>query len=286
MSSEIRSILASIQLNDYATVSIATAVGYDFILTFINEIDHVWKRPWSWVSTLFILVRYVGCLNALCTVMNLISLWTLPVFLGASDLLMILRVYAMYNRSRRILAILLVIYILVMVPVIAKLAAYIMTEKDYLTVVLSVADVKFCVLADNKPLITTYTVIALGILGVLLCILAVAKFVRHSLEMHKAIKQWRSDQYMKLFARESILYFIANLLFYVVFCIPNFGTPYIVLLIMSGVFPYVLAPRFVLSVRELSHRYWVRRRFASEHHHVCEPRGYASGRRRDCEGRR
>jgi len=183
--------------------------------------------------------------------MNLISLWTLPVFLGASDLLMILRVYAMYNRSRRILAILLVIYILVMVPVIAKLAAYIMTEKDYLTVVLSMADVKFCVLADNKPLITTYTVIALGILGVLLCILAVAKFVRHSLEMHKAIKQWRSDQYMKLFARESILYFIANLLFYVVFCIPNFGTPYIVLLIMSGVFPYVLAPRFVLSVREL-----------------------------------
>ncbi|KIJ08284.1 hypothetical protein PAXINDRAFT_172995 [Paxillus involutus ATCC 200175] len=27
--------------------------------------------------------------------------------------------------------------------------------------------------------------------------------------MHKALKQWRSDRYMKLFVRESILYFIA-----------------------------------------------------------------------------
>ncbi|KIK97381.1 hypothetical protein PAXRUDRAFT_136390 [Paxillus rubicundulus Ve08.2h10] len=63
--SEIQSILAAIQLNDYQSVAIATAVGYDTILTFVNEIEYVWKRPWSRVSTLFVIVRYVGCLAAM-----------------------------------------------------------------------------------------------------------------------------------------------------------------------------------------------------------------------------
>ncbi|KAF8838739.1 hypothetical protein BDN67DRAFT_1012887 [Paxillus ammoniavirescens] len=174
-------------------------------------------------------------------------------FLGASDLLMILRVYAMYNRSRRILAILLVAYIPAMVLSVAD-AAYIMTQKLYLTVVPVVADVKFCVLAnDNIPYIqvNTYAIIARLVIGTLLCILAVAKFVRQSLEMHKALKQWRSDRYTKLFVRESILYFIANLILNVVSYISNSGTPFIVLGIISSVFPFVLGPRFVLSVREL-----------------------------------
>ncbi|KAF8836255.1 hypothetical protein BDN67DRAFT_974367 [Paxillus ammoniavirescens] len=145
MSSETQSILASIQLNDY--ISVATAVGYDFILTFANEIEYVWQRPWTWVSTLFVVVRYVGCVTALvgaffgstmmpgpvitCRVMNMIAKSAFPVFIGASDFLMILRVYAMYDQSRGMLAIL-VIYISVMVLVIAN-AAYIMAEKTYLT---------------------------------------------------------------------------------------------------------------------------------------------------------
>ncbi|KAF8836257.1 hypothetical protein BDN67DRAFT_1072034 [Paxillus ammoniavirescens] len=270
------------------------------VLTFINEIEYVWKRPWSWVSTLFVVVRYVGCFNAMVaaffgstiipgpvivrpivliadyqtdrnssdvciypstkrlqidvdwegvsllviawnvhiiskiskgTVMNLINLWAFPLFLAASDLLMILRVYAVYNRSRRILAILLVIYIPAMVLSIAD-AAYIMTQKLYLTVVPDVADVRFCLSANNDiPYIqlSTYAVVARLVIGALLCVFAVAKFIRQSLEMHKALKQWRSDRYMKLFVRESILYFIANLLFQVVSYISNSRMPYIIL---------------------------------------------------------
>jgi ABC-type enterochelin transport system permease subunit len=58
----------------------------------------------------------------------------------------------------------------------------------------------------------------------LLCIFAVAKFVRQSLEMHKALKQWRSDRYMKLLVRESILYFIAYaLLFFAALTLTQFS---------------------------------------------------------------
>jgi len=183
-------------------------------------------------------------------VMNLINIWTSLVFIGAGDLLMILRVYAMYNRSRRILAILLVIYIPTLVLSITS-AAYSTGQKFYLSV-LAVADVKICVMGINDIAhVVTYAIVALLVIGTLLCILAVAKFVRQSLEMHKALKQWRSDRYTKLFVRESLLYFIANLILNVVSYISNSGTPFIVLGILSSVFPFVLGPRFVLSVREL-----------------------------------
>ncbi|KAN0092754.1 hypothetical protein V8E55_003538 [Tylopilus felleus] len=41
-------------------VVIITVVGYDYFLTLSQEIDYVWLRPWTWVSTLFVIVRYVG----------------------------------------------------------------------------------------------------------------------------------------------------------------------------------------------------------------------------------
>ncbi|KIJ07006.1 hypothetical protein PAXINDRAFT_19792 [Paxillus involutus ATCC 200175] len=65
MSSEIQSVVASLQLNDYIAAVMTTAVGYDYLLTFSREVEYVWKRPWSWVSTLFIVVRYMGCLSAM-----------------------------------------------------------------------------------------------------------------------------------------------------------------------------------------------------------------------------
>ncbi|KAF8547053.1 hypothetical protein OG21DRAFT_1490564 [Imleria badia] len=77
MSSLLQSMLTRLQQNDYVThrfilswaikftslpiaVAILTAVGYDYVLTFSNEIEYIWTKPWTWVSMLFILVHYVG----------------------------------------------------------------------------------------------------------------------------------------------------------------------------------------------------------------------------------
>ncbi|KAF8452718.1 hypothetical protein L210DRAFT_2053440 [Boletus edulis BED1] len=65
MSSDVQSALTFLQLNDYISLVIATAVIYDYFLTISNEVAYIWKRPWTIVSTLFLLVRYVGCLSAL-----------------------------------------------------------------------------------------------------------------------------------------------------------------------------------------------------------------------------
>ncbi|KIJ07007.1 hypothetical protein PAXINDRAFT_103148 [Paxillus involutus ATCC 200175] len=202
--------------------------------------------------------------------------WLFPIFLGVADLLMILRVYAMYRRSKILLAILLAIYI--PTTVLCTVATIMYSHPNVtLTVTTTEAAVfNFCIATyDTTSLFGTYTVIPRLVLGVILCTLAVAKFVRQSLDMHKAIKQWQPNRYLELLTRESVLYFIAYvhlplyeaeptltlptsyLVYNVASLIGNIGTAHIVLGVAASLLPYILAPRFILSVREAcSHTVW------------------------------
>ncbi|KAI9571036.1 hypothetical protein HD554DRAFT_240241 [Boletus coccyginus] len=60
MSSDLQSTLEFLQMSDYVSVAIVTAVLYDYVLTFSREVHYVWHRPWTSVSTLFVLVRCLG----------------------------------------------------------------------------------------------------------------------------------------------------------------------------------------------------------------------------------
>ncbi|KAF8442244.1 hypothetical protein L210DRAFT_938731 [Boletus edulis BED1] len=72
---ELESALIGLLQNDYTTLAVLTAVGYDYILTLTNEIEYIWTKPWTWVSTLYLLVRYVGFYTL-----------AVPVLLGSSFL--------------------------------------------------------------------------------------------------------------------------------------------------------------------------------------------------------
>ncbi|KAF9232808.1 hypothetical protein BU15DRAFT_67125 [Melanogaster broomeanus] len=238
MSSDLQSVLASIQLNDYISVAIATALGYDYLLTFAQEIEYVWKRPWSWVSTLFIVVCITRTSSWIHSELSLITdskfsrgivlynigSWTFLIFLAVADLLMILRVYAMYNRSRIILFILLGIYLPTVVVLLVAVSLDENPSSSLLVTSAEVMDVRVCTVTFNGiSRIATYLFIPRFILGVLLCILAITQFIRQSLEMHAVLKRWRSNQYMELLVRESILYFVANLLYNVTTLLNDFG---------------------------------------------------------------
>jgi len=141
--------------------------------------------------------------------------------------LMILRVYAMYNRSRRILTTLFIIYIPVLVSLSVASAVYIATT--YVSVYdLEVVDVKFCLMTYQGILPTFILdlsyVIPQFILSILLCTLTVAQSVRASLQMHQAVR-WRSNQYLELFTRESILVFTINLCYCVTYLCTGIALP-------------------------------------------------------------
>jgi len=64
MSSGVQSIIQDQLLNNAASAAGITIVAYDYILTFPKEVKYIWSRPWTWLSTLFFTVRYVGIYTA------------------------------------------------------------------------------------------------------------------------------------------------------------------------------------------------------------------------------
>ncbi|KAF8126741.1 hypothetical protein EV363DRAFT_1401554 [Boletus edulis] len=84
------------------------------------------------------------------------------------------------------------------------------------------------------------------------------QFLRQSLRMYRATKQWQLSRYMNLLFREGVIYFLVTLAFGLV----NIQTQHIfvtlpvkwlsaVLRVGSNVPVFTLPPRFILSIRAL-----------------------------------
>ncbi|KAJ8587705.1 hypothetical protein M405DRAFT_290465 [Rhizopogon salebrosus TDB-379] len=51
--------------NNYIGVTILTLISYDYLLLFEKEVKFLWKRQWSLMSCLYIIVRYLGLFLAM-----------------------------------------------------------------------------------------------------------------------------------------------------------------------------------------------------------------------------
>ncbi|KAF8434807.1 hypothetical protein L210DRAFT_2565353 [Boletus edulis BED1] len=228
MSSDLQSALENLVQNNYQSIILVVAVAYDYILIFSKEVEYVWCRPWSWVSTMFVLVRYVGLLLAMTTglagssfvpgplqvsiVFDLVSIWGIIVFVSASDVVMILRVYAMWNRSRTILWILLFIFV---VQTITSVFANSHSEgpnAHFSETIGYLSSFSFCNVSFNDPLALDIMlqIVPRLALAATLVILAVTQTLKRSVEMYKATKQWQLNRYMQLLERSFPNYFYAH----------------------------------------------------------------------------
>ncbi|KAF8552125.1 hypothetical protein OG21DRAFT_1486466 [Imleria badia] len=294
MSSATQSALNSLQKNNYLSVAMLIAVVYDYVLTFSDEIEYIWMKPWTGVSTMFILVRYAGlcamtivCLRTsflpgpiktsvfayphfVSTLIQsspyplyprmlskgeaiwIIGEWTYTLFLAAADVAMILRVWAMYNRSKLILRTLLTFFALEIVSTL--LADSIFQDSRYMqTKTVQILDFSYCVWQNNLPSLMKVVSILQMTHAAAMCILAIAQFVRQSLQMHFVTKGWQLNRYINLLVRQGILYFLGIFLynFVVVFNYSGGGWQGYLLYILAYVPMYTLTPRFILSIREL-----------------------------------
>ena len=144
---------------------------------------------------------------------------------------MILRVYAMWNRSKTILGVLLFIYVpqvlvnvtweLVYARPGGTLSGMVWTPSEVPAVlsntptfsplspvtVEQVLDYTFCNYATTAPL-ATYRTIPRFVLGSALLILAVIPTLTHSVEMYKLTKRWHTNRTMELLVREGAVYFV------------------------------------------------------------------------------
>lgn len=105
----------------YINVSIIAVLAYDYVLTFEQEISLVWDSSWSLVKILFVVVRYPPFVTSSLilyaslfstisesTCHGLISLSACMILLGAcaSDAILLIRTWALWNRDKRIAIIL------------------------------------------------------------------------------------------------------------------------------------------------------------------------------------
>ncbi|KAF8549111.1 hypothetical protein OG21DRAFT_629999 [Imleria badia] len=263
--SELASEVAVLQFTNILSLVIVTAVAYDYIITLPKEMHYIWNRPWTFVSAMFFIVRYVGLAVALIeglygstfipgptqvsTVLLLASVFAFILFLAAADLMMILRVYAMYRKSRIVLGLLLVLYAATVVLYFISAVHY--NNLDNLSMTTpQVLDMSFCnpTYNNTSSKIGDYKLIPRLTLAALLLTLVVARLCIDSFQTYRMTKQWKTNEYISLLAREGILYFFAHL-----FNNIDFGqtmTGNIITTITFIVF-FILSPRFIMSIREL-----------------------------------
>ena len=152
---------------------------------------------------------------------------------------MILRVWAMYNRSTLILSVLLTSFSLEIIANV--LGAAVISNPVNLSGTLALAEqmmsctnnVSITTPLDCRPTVVitqisgySFCIVQLTTLiwtevadilqithGAAVCILGIIQFVIQSLQMHRATRQWQPNRYMVLLVREGILYYIAYVLF-------------------------------------------------------------------------
>jgi len=143
----------------------------------------------------------------LCIVLFAIGDWGFFLFLAAADYVMILRVYAMWNRSKTIFGLLLFIYVpQVLVNVVWELV-YARPGGTLSVTVDQVLNYKSCTYSTTAPP-GMYRTIPRFVLGSALLILAVIPTLTHSVEMHKLTKRWHTNRPMMLLVKEGSAYFI------------------------------------------------------------------------------
>lgn len=134
----------------YFVVASTVAVVYDWVLTFGQEYELIWGQRRSLMTALYIIVRYFGILYSVsnmllnlpgvlttdigCYAMDLVLLWTTLPINCILDVIMISRLHAMYQRSRKMLNFLLVTFVSVTIfcAVIASAGTNLLSIKVFL----------------------------------------------------------------------------------------------------------------------------------------------------------
>ncbi|KAG1857395.1 hypothetical protein DFJ58DRAFT_783605, partial [Suillus subalutaceus] len=63
--SELDAAVYGVRWNDYISLATITLISYEYLLLLDKEITYVWKRPWSPMTFLYLIVRYLGLFLAL-----------------------------------------------------------------------------------------------------------------------------------------------------------------------------------------------------------------------------
>jgi len=117
---------ASLTATRYSTFASLAFLVYDHVLTLHAEIEFVWRRAWSLGKVMFIFNRYFGLvvlafssivhfyhfplLSQFCMIYRAWAGIAVMLAVMSAEVILMARIYAVYDRSKRVLIILAVLY--------------------------------------------------------------------------------------------------------------------------------------------------------------------------------
>ncbi|KAF9220134.1 hypothetical protein BS17DRAFT_355952 [Gyrodon lividus] len=261
--------LGGLQFTNYCSVVIITTISYDYLLTLGREVELIWRRPWSLVSSLYVLIRYLGIVLAIMDAIwgSLIYMpelvridtfkfinWGNYVYMLALEATMILRIFAMYNRSRRLLYFLLALFLPVVVVELVLSVLYFGPRNGMYVTNISLAGMEVCTANfSSSPLLYIYFSLPGIVFDGTLAMFAIARLIQHTANTQRSLGAWEMNVYMRVLARDSILCFMGNFTYRSFNLIPitNLPPPCKTLAqAFCSIEPFVLPPRLVIGFRE------------------------------------
>ncbi|OJA16923.1 hypothetical protein AZE42_10240 [Rhizopogon vesiculosus] len=205
-------ILQAIQLSNCCSIAAVAIVWYDYSLLFTREVNHVWRAPWSFMSSLYVVARYLGMILAInyfiCVAIDRFENFGNFAFQMISQAIMSMRIYAMYMQSRRVLVLLSIFFLATAGLGIAVGITVLGPHSGISATEFVLSGISVC-----GPYVNTASVLPLAydILGLCTSILqfalAVGRFIKHALEMRQMLHRWQVNEIMKVLVQDSILYF-------------------------------------------------------------------------------
>ncbi|KAG1783654.1 hypothetical protein EV702DRAFT_1054862 [Suillus placidus] len=265
-------------VSSYFIVAASVAVGYDWALTLTQEVELIWRQRWSLMTALYLCLRYVGLVYAVISILAqvpTISLtdtghiffivlnWITFVSTAMLCVIMIVRLYAMYQRSRKVM-IPLVVTFLALSIINGTIAGRVTKNSSAVVLILSGSYVCSPSFDGNGVLLVDITWIIGIAWEVLALCLAGWIAVKHIRELRRSTAGRILEDCFTVLIKTHVAYFIgvvAVSCFQIGYLSPTLSTnPYSLetqlYLGFSQIFTLVqmvvLGPRLILSVREFN----------------------------------
>ncbi|KAG2139265.1 hypothetical protein DEU56DRAFT_324950 [Suillus clintonianus] len=257
----------ALEWNNNISVAIITLLSYECILQFekevtrssfyfrrvltiiLSQVKFVWGRQWSVMTYLYLVVRYFGVFIAITC-----ACWGGLFYIPEAPyvrIILIWRLYALYNQSKPILYVLLGLFI----PVIALYIAMdiflwsrpsaISTEEVMIT-----PNIKYCTASFHiGPMPAIYASIPIICYDIFLVILAIAVLKKH-LRERKELKM-RPNTYVIMIVQHHIIYFVLNLACQIFMAILWANLPTVarnLVLLFKDTAPFIIVPRLIISI--------------------------------------
>ncbi|OAX31721.1 hypothetical protein K503DRAFT_56277 [Rhizopogon vinicolor AM-OR11-026] len=260
----------------YASVASLAVVVYDLGLASGQEFELIWRQRWSLMTVLYLGARYSGIpymVMMMFPVLPFVSLtdtvslvyfhlrnWMNIVVNAILNVIMIIRLYAMYQRSRKMLVFLVVIFLAVQIACVVISAIhvrYTSAEED------TISGMHMCSYhADSQKLSVNEITRILGTAWEILALcLAVWSSVKHFRQLQRPSTRWAVADCFTILIKSHVFYFAS---FVGVSCLQlslNFSPTLASISVGSEIFSgflqiitvvqsFVLGPRLILGIRE------------------------------------